>query len=321
LGGSFGLVDAGFTVPDARQQVTSEGLRTWRGNELSVNGFRKLLMRRTYTGSFLGFGEIIQGDFEAIVPEEVFLRVQPKLHRVRETGRVVAYRINNPDFPLRGTVRCSKCGALLTASNSTGHGGTYGYYFCSRCRGRSLRKAEVESRFTQLLGDLSLKPTLTKLLNMAIEVNLASGRSVNAKETTRLKERLAALDTRHRQILNKSLSGVFSDSDTTRLLSETEQESDNLRIQIAAAEGSEMVPEQAIKTGFAVLRDMATFWQKASLTAKQQFQRFLFSEGIAFGESGFGTYATAFCIQRKTVATMAKSKMVAPRRIELLFGD
>jgi site-specific DNA recombinase len=318
---SFELVDAGFTISEARQQVTTEGLRTWKGNTLSINGFRKLLTRRTYTGSFTAFGKTVHGDFTAIVSEELFLKVQPKLHRVKKTGRVVAYRINNPDFPLRGAVRCPKCGALLTASNSTGHGGTYGYYRCLRCTGRSVRKAQLEDRFVRLLRDLSLKPALTGLLRAAIEANLASQRSMGVKQIAQLRERLAALGTRQRQILDKSLSGVFSDSNTKELLSEAEQESDSLQRQVAVAEGSEMVPEQVIKTGLAVLQDMATFWQKANLTTRQQFQRFLFPEGIAFGEAGFGTCATAFCIQRKAVAQVGKNKMVAPRRIELLFGD
>ena len=136
-----------------------------------------------------------------------------------------------------------------------------------------------------------------------------------------LKKKLVALDTRHRQILDKSLSGVFSDSDTQRLLSEVQQESDGVQAQIALAEGSELVPEQVIKTGFAVLQDMATFWQKANLTTRQQLQRFLFPEGIPFGEAGFGTCKNAFCIQQKAVISMSENTMVAPRRIELLFGD
>ena len=318
---SFELVDAGFTLPEARQQVTKEGLRTGRGNVLSVNGFRKMLTRRTYTGSFAAFGKIVRGDFEAMISEEIFLRVQPKLHRATEKGRTVNYRINNPDFPLRGAVRCAKCGALLTASNSTGHGGTYGYYFCPRCKGRSLKKVELENRFTQLLRDLSLKPALTNLLRVAIEANLVSKRSMDARQRAQLKGRLKILDARHQQILDKSLSGVFSDSDTKRLLSEAEQESGNIQSQIVAAESSEIVPEQVIKTGFAVLQDMATFWQKANLTTRQQLQRFLFPEGIPFGEAGFGTCKTAFCIQQKAVISMSENTMVAPRRIELLFGD
>ena len=229
--------------------MTREGLRTHKGNTLSINGFRKLLMRRAYTRSFTAFGKTVRGDFTAIVSEELFLKVQPKLHRIKNIGKVVAYRINNPDFPLRGAAQCPKCGALLTASNSTGHGGTYGYYFCLRCRGRSLRKTELEGRFIQLLRDLSLKPDLTGLLHTAIEANLASQRSMGAKQIAQLRERLAALGTRQRQILDKSLSGVFSDSNTKELLSEAEQESDNLETQIAAAEGSEMVPVQVIKTG------------------------------------------------------------------------
>ncbi|RIE17228.1 hypothetical protein SMC1_02600 [Candidatus Cryosericum septentrionale] len=63
-------------------------------------------MNRAYTGSFTAFGATVHGDLTAIVSQELFLRVQPKLHRVKKTGRLVAYRINNPDFPLRGAVRC-----------------------------------------------------------------------------------------------------------------------------------------------------------------------------------------------------------------------
>ena len=79
---------------------------------------------------------------------------------------------------------------------------------------------------------------------------------MGAKQITQLKERLAALGTRQPQILDKSLSGVFSDSNTRELLSEAEQESDNVQKQIAVAEGLEMVPEQVIKTGLAVLQDV-----------------------------------------------------------------
>jgi hypothetical protein len=133
-------------------------------------------------------------------------------------------------------------------------------------------------------------------LRVAIEANLASQRSMGAKQITQLKERLAALGTHQPQILDKSLSGVFSDSNTRELLSEAEQEPDNLQRQIAVAEGSEIVPEQVIKTGLAVLQDMGTFWQKSSLTTRQRFQRFLFPEEMTIGESGLEPVRPAVCL-------------------------
>jgi site-specific DNA recombinase len=151
---------------------------------------------------------------------------------------------------------------------------------------------------------------------VAIEANLASKRSMGVKQIAQLKVRLTVLGTRRRQIMDKSLSGVFSDSDTKMLLSEAEQESDDLQSQIAAAEGPGIVPEEVIKTGLAVLQDMAMFWHKASLTTKQQFQGFLFPEGIAFGWSGFGTCTTAFCMQRKAVVSMSENAMVGHSRRE-----
>ena len=118
---------------------------------------------------------------------------------------------------------------------------------------------------------------------------------------------------RQRQILDKSLSEVFSDSNTKELLSEAEQESDNLQSQTTAAEGSEMAPEQVIKTGLAVLQDIGTFWQKAGLTTKQWLQRFLFPEGIPFGESGFGTSATSDMPCCETVTVWNRPESVTVR--------
>src|SRR4051812_18206263 len=55
------------------------------------------------------------GDFEALVSEETFERVQQVL-----SGRkkVTAYTRNNPDFPLRRFVSCSGCSRPLTGSYS-----------------------------------------------------------------------------------------------------------------------------------------------------------------------------------------------------------
>ncbi len=125
----------------------------------------------------------------------------------------------------------------------------------------------------------------------------------------------------HSEDIRQAPWHIIAQAGTERLLAETEQERENIQSQIALAEGSELVPEQVIKTGLAVLQDMGTFREKADLTMRQRLQRFLFPEGIPFAESGLEPCKTAFCIQQKAVISMTENTMVAPRRIELLFGD
>jgi hypothetical protein len=66
------------------------------------------------------------GDFEALISEELFYRVQAIL-----SGRVpnTAPRMRaHPDFPLRGFVRCEACGRGLTGSWSKGRKEYYAYF-------------------------------------------------------------------------------------------------------------------------------------------------------------------------------------------------
>ena len=129
---SFELIDGGLTVTKALEQVKREGLASRDGHVLSRNTFRTMLMNKRYIGYIDSFGVTVRGDFDPIVSEDVFYRVQPKLHRKAKTTQV-RYLRDNPEFPLRGVVRCPACGHMMTASQSKGNGGKYGYYSCSNC--------------------------------------------------------------------------------------------------------------------------------------------------------------------------------------------
>lgn len=99
-------------------------------------------------------------------------------------------------------------------------------------------------------------PALTDMLLTAIEANWASQRAMGAQQMKQLRAKAELLSVRRQQAMEKCLSGVFSDSDTKRLLAKIDEESDSLQSQIALAEGSELAPEQVIKTGLEVLQDM-----------------------------------------------------------------
>jgi len=61
-----------------------------------------------------------RGDFEALVPEDVFHRVQRLLAGKGATLR--PYVRDREDFPLRRFVTCSHCSTPLTGSWSKGRG-------------------------------------------------------------------------------------------------------------------------------------------------------------------------------------------------------
>ena len=87
-----------------------------------------------------------RGDFEPLVTERVFFRVQAILDgRYEVTG---PRQRADPDFPLRGYVRCQTCGKPLTASWSKGRSDYYAYYHCrGRCRAVNVTKTHLEQLF------------------------------------------------------------------------------------------------------------------------------------------------------------------------------
>tara|TARA_A100001391_G_scaffold153410_2_gene111235 strand:- start:10185 stop:11816 length:1632 start_codon:yes stop_codon:yes gene_type:complete len=96
------------------------------------------------------------GQHDGLISYETFLKIQERLE-----GRAYApARADlNESFPLRGSVVCADCGKPLTACFSKSKtGARHPYYLCysKGCpsKGKSIRKAEIESEFEAMLETL-----------------------------------------------------------------------------------------------------------------------------------------------------------------------
>ena len=147
-----------FTKDEVRKNVNALGLTTRRGKPVPSQTFDAMLRNRVYVGRIdvQDFGISTRGDFEALVRERVFFRVQAILDGPYEVTS--PKQRNDPDFPLRGYARCEACGKPLTASWSKGRSDYYAYYHCrGRCRAVNISKAKLEELFVEELA--RLQPT------------------------------------------------------------------------------------------------------------------------------------------------------------------
>lgn len=104
VAGAFEVMAEGRnTVASVARWATQQGLRTKQGRLLSSQAMKRLLENPIYAGwidSELGYA---RGNFEPIVSEELFGRVQEVL-----TGRgytAARHKLDTPDLPLRRFVR------------------------------------------------------------------------------------------------------------------------------------------------------------------------------------------------------------------------
>ena len=153
------LATGRFTKQEVIARMTEAGLRTRRGLVLSPQSFGQIMRKSIYVGRVESpdFGVSTRGDFEPLIDEATFYRVQAVLD-----GRVVVAGPrprNHPAFPLRGFVRCETCGRPLTGSWSKGRNGHYAYYHCQRqCRAVNISKATLEGAFVDELALLQPTP-------------------------------------------------------------------------------------------------------------------------------------------------------------------
>src|SRR5439155_16349811 len=165
-----------------------------RGLALSPQSFGKLLRNSIYIGRIESpeYGVSGRGNFDALVTEQTFYRVQAVLDgRVQVVG---PRERNHPDFPLRGFVRCEACGRPLTGSWSKGRNGRYAYYHCQRqCRAVNVSKAVLEGAFVDELALLQPSPGYMRLVKDRILHVWEQRRSEANERTTEQERRVKAI--------------------------------------------------------------------------------------------------------------------------------
>ena len=150
---AFELVATGLhTKAEVLRKLTAAGLRTRRGNRLSLQTFQQLLRKPIYAGilSVPSWGiEGVKGDFEPLLSVEIFDRVHCVLDGRALT--VAPHQRNHPDFPLRRFVACAECDTPITASWSKGRVQRYGYYRCRKSACLAIKWLKISSSGSLLI--------------------------------------------------------------------------------------------------------------------------------------------------------------------------
>jgi site-specific DNA recombinase len=145
----------------------------WRGGKpLTKPTVRRLLNSVVYTGRVSCKGEIVEGEHEAIIEQEVFDKVQKLMKRNRAANENSVRKKHSS--LLAGLLRCKHCGSGMTHAFTSKRDRRYRYYVCinaqkngwSLCPAPTLPAREIEQFVVDQIrllgrdGDL-LKETLS----------------------------------------------------------------------------------------------------------------------------------------------------------------
>jgi site-specific DNA recombinase len=262
----FELYAAGqHTDRTLAEWLNVQNQRTTRGRMFTSDTVREMLCNAAYCGYVSGRrdkSKTIKGLHEAIVPEELFDRVQ--LMR-RERARTLKPGRPSPKYVLRGLARCRRCHANMQGT-SGGRDLKARYYCATRRANRScdqpiIPAERVEQHLAQFLADFAPnKATQTEILRRLSNPASASEDGQTTKRRAALEERL------------RRMRDLYELGDLHR--AEYVARRDAINAELSALTPA---PIPDLDQAQAVLEDFTIFWQnEADPSAKRQFLSLIF---------------------------------------------
>ena len=225
--------DTGSTMKEIRDWLNAEGVTNTLGKPVTYNSVERMLKNRRYIGEYVYKDVVIPDGIPAIVPQDLFDRVQQKLE---QNKRAPARHKAEDDYLLTTKLFCGYCGALLFGECGTGRSGvTHHYYKCAsvkrkskECSCRAFRKQWLEDLVvTEAMDMLSDDRVIDAIVSMVMVLQDQENTSLPL-----LERQLQEADSAIENMLNAIQQGILTRSTKTRL-EELEASRDNLEAQIA----------------------------------------------------------------------------------------
>jgi site-specific DNA recombinase len=266
-----------MTVEQTRQYLSKHGISNSYGKPIAKSNMYILLKNPLYMGIIKKLGLEVQGNFEPIISDVLFNRVQDVLKR-KSVSR--EYKIENPDFPLRRFVLAPD-GKVLTGCWCQGIRKKYPYYRFPG-NGSMFPREKLEDLFASFLNKYAVDISLIERLKEKVVAKLSTASEAKRIWLDEYKAKEQKLKEKQQVLINKNIEGVLPDTIFKEQLSLLNEEM--WEVQKCLEEGTERKVD--IDFVFTRLSQMLTmpgeYWKKQPFTIKRRLQKFEFPEGVSF---------------------------------------
>ena len=159
------------------------------------------------------YPEEVAGQHEAMITEEQFYKVQAIIDGRNRCGMTIGKRLkDHPDFPLRRSIKCGKCGGHLSGGWSKGRTKKYAYYICkNRCGGSSIAVQKLSDSLIEFLHGIT--PTKEQLEVFLMVLRKKFAQNINAIRTKRerAEQEIIQLKQLREDLVMNHLKKIYSD--------------------------------------------------------------------------------------------------------------
>ncbi|HVM73917.1 MAG TPA: recombinase family protein [Candidatus Paceibacterota bacterium] len=303
------------------EHMANRGFRTRNGKKPRQQLMEKLIRNPVYCGKIVAFGEEVQATFPAIVDESLWWKCQPG---IRRKANFVPHKINNPNFPLRGTV-CLACSQKITGSYSTGRKGVkYSYYHHYRkgCDAvKNIPKETFEQNFIECLNEITPSERYAKIFKAIVLDIWQSNYKKLDSENERVRKEIQNLEIERQRVFDLHRSGKYTDEEfleQKNIVNTVVQQKTRL-LEEKRIEAFDM--DAALEYCFRFVRQTADTWiALEKLPAhRMRFQKQIFPEKMTFDGQKFGTGKMSLVYKINQESSGKKSQVVTSQGFEPKF--
>ena len=229
-------------------------------------------------------GDFVRGNWEAMVSEDVFWKVQSILEK-NHNGYCISKEVD--ERPLVGSLYCSKCGRKLTGYLNKRK--NLHYYKCQTCSGVSInantprrqpKNTGANNIFVELLNLFSLKKELEPIFNLQLQKILTNHSDSTKQEQAIFKKRFTELNEKREKLNKRFAFGDIEKEIFDKYIVEIDMEIQSLqqKYQIPDLEISNL--DKSVKKLLDIVRNISKYWKLASVSNKKRIQELLFPEGL-----------------------------------------
>lgn len=232
----FTMYNKGYTIKEILDYLKEKGIKTNKNKNFTYTMLDRILHNRKYIGEYKFRDVVIPNGIPAIVPQDLFDRVQ---ERLAKNKKAPARKKAEDEYILTTKLYCGKCQSYMVGESgrSSSKNKVHRYYKCVSvkyhrgCDKKTVRKEWIEDLTIKVIKNIIFDDKLIDRLAEVIIENLG-------KESTllpQLRKQMKDVEKGIENLLNAIQMGIFTPS-TKERLEFLEQQKENLKISIAQEE-------------------------------------------------------------------------------------
>lgn len=228
---------AGKSMREVTDELNIAGIRTKRNGKISINSVTRMLHNRKYIGEYSYRDTVIPGGIPAIVPKELFDKVQ---ERMAKTKKAPAHHKAEDEYLLTTKLFCGECKRMMTGESGTSHmSNVHRYYKCNGarkggdCHKKTVKKEWIENMILSKIREVIFDD---ELLNDVADRLMERLHAENTNLPI-LRRQLKEVEKGIENFMNAIQMGIITPS-TKERLNDLETQKSELTVQIMKEEMS-----------------------------------------------------------------------------------